>query len=131
MTKNKKNITLLISIYSWDWKYDYDTRTSAFINPIKEDVFEVQIRSIEDMTILSLRLGWKVKFKKPTDKNWYTYRAMTKRLFNKEINESHGNLEPVFSSVIDLMKVKEERRKAKEERNRGTGFNRDYIKWEL
>ncbi|KAB2489986.1 hypothetical protein [Priestia endophytica] len=116
--QNSKSITLLVSIYSWNREDDYDQKTQSFINPIKEDVFEVQIKNIEDMTILTHRLGCKVKYKKPTDKNWYTYRAMTKRLFKKEINESRSHLEPLFSSVIDLKKIMEERKQARLEKER-------------
>ncbi|PLT29219.1 hypothetical protein [Peribacillus deserti] len=84
-------------------------RTRSFNNRIKEDVFKVHIKSIEDMVILTHRLGCKVKYKKPTDKNWYTYRSRVKRLFNKEINECRSHLDPIFSSVVDLKKIMEER----------------------
>jgi molybdopterin converting factor small subunit len=105
--QNTKTTTLLVSIYSWEGR-----------TPKTEDVFEVQIRNMEDMTILTHRLGYKVKYKKPTDKNWNTYRAMTKRLFKKEIHEERENLKPIFVAVNDLNLVLEERRKVKEEKER-------------
>lgn len=111
-------VTLLVSLYSWDRQKDYDQETKTFINPVNEDVFEVKIKGIEDMTILTHRLGYKVRYKKPTDKNWYTYRAMTKRLFRKEIEDSRNHLEPVFSSVVDLRAIMEERQKLIQEKER-------------
>ncbi|MER2079006.1 hypothetical protein [Psychrobacillus psychrotolerans] len=110
MTNNEgsKTVTLLISIYDWNNKEDYDKRNGTFINPVKEDIFKVQIKGIKDMIILTHRLGVKVRYKKPTDKNWYSSRAMIKRLFRKEIDENLTYLEPVISSLIELKKTKEE-----------------------
>jgi len=108
--EDSKAIHLLISLYDWQGNYDYHGK---FLHPIRETIFEVQIRSMKDMVILTHRLGVSVKYKKPTDKNWYTPRAMTRRLFRKEINGDHPYLEQVDSFIIGLRKSKKEYQKSK------------------
>lgn len=85
MTKNKnsKPTLLLVSIYDWD-HLEFNEENEK--NVPKEFVYEFYVRNIEDMVVLSHRFSSKVKYKKPTDKNWYTYRSMVYRLFRKEID---------------------------------------------
>lgn len=44
-------------------------------------VYETDIYSAEDLLALSLTLGRYTKFKRKSDKRWYTFRAFAKRLF--------------------------------------------------
>lgn len=65
--------TIQISVY--DWKN------------MKEYIYESTVSSVEDMIALYYKFNRQVKFKKPTDKNWYYCKTMIKRLFKSEINK--------------------------------------------
>lgn len=76
---------------------------------MEELVYEAQIGSIEDFLALSYRFDKKVKYKKPTDKNWYYAKTMVKRLYKKELL---GRV-PVIKivSTNDLNRIEEENEK--------------------
>jgi hypothetical protein len=90
--------TIQISIYDW--------------SIMEEIVYEAQIGSVSDFLSLTYRFGKKVKYKKPTDKNWYYGKTMIKRLFKKEIA-----IKPTlkFVTTNDLNKIEEDKRKAEHE----------------
>ncbi|QDP39434.1 hypothetical protein [Radiobacillus deserti] len=97
-----KTTTIQISVY------DYNT--------MEELIYETQIGSIEELIALSYRYDKSVKYKKPTDKNWYYCRTMIKRLFKKELNSKNNEVKLVTTN--DLNKVLEERFQAKLEKKR-------------
>lgn len=93
-----KTTTIQISVFDW--------------SNMEEIVYESQIGSVADFLSLTYRFGRKVKYKKPTDKNWYYGKTMIKRLFKKEIA-----IKPTlkFVTTNDLNKIEEEKRKDAEE----------------
>ncbi|HFK1513844.1 hypothetical protein [Bacillus paranthracis] len=97
MTKTTTT-TIQISVYDW--------------SIMEEIVYEAQIGSVTDFLSLTYRFDKKVKYKKPTDKNWYYGKTMIKRLFKEEIA-----IKPTlkFMTTNDLNKIEEEKRKAEEE----------------
>lgn len=54
-------------------------------NILHHMVFEAEIRSVEDLFALSLTKGRYTKFKRTTDKRWYTFRTFAKRLFERQM----------------------------------------------
>jgi hypothetical protein len=92
-----KTTTIQISIYDW--------------GKMEELICESQIGSIEDLVVLSYRFDKSVKYKKPTDKNWYYCKTMIKRLFRDEITAKNDDVKLVTSN--DLKKILEEKFQAK------------------
>lgn len=84
--QESKSTILLVSVYEWD-KYEFNEESQNWERCPREFIHEVYVRDIVDMVVLFQKFGRKVKYKKPTDKNWYTHRAMMNRLFKKEIDE--------------------------------------------
>ncbi|CDQ21808.1 hypothetical protein [Halobacillus karajensis] len=93
-----KTTTIQISIYEW--------------SIMEEIVYETQISSVGEFLALTYRFDKKIKYKKPTDKNWYYAKTMIKRLFKKELS-SKSTIK--FVKTNDLNKMYEEKEKAKEE----------------
>jgi hypothetical protein len=91
--------TIQISIINW--------------SIMEELVYEAQIGSIEDFLALTYRFDKKVKYKKPTDKNWYYAKTMVKRLFKKELVGKSPKIK--FTTANDLKKIEEQKQKIKEE----------------
>lgn len=77
-----------------------------------ELVYEAKINNIADFVALTYRFDKQVKYKKPTDKNWYTARSMMKRLFKNEV----ANNKPIIKIVeINDWKQKREEKRLKAE----------------
>lgn len=54
-------------------------------NVLHHRIFEAEIHSAEELLALSLTLGRYTKFKRTTDKQWYTFRSFAKRLFERQM----------------------------------------------
>ncbi|MDN4493359.1 hypothetical protein [Ureibacillus aquaedulcis] len=93
-----KTTTIQISVYDWYLKHEY--------------IYETQIGSVEDLISLSSQFNKKVKYKKPTDINWYYSKTMIKRLFKKEIASAEYP-EVKLVATNDLNKLIEERHQEK------------------
>ncbi|MDK8643802.1 hypothetical protein [Niallia taxi] len=81
--------TIQISIYNSNRDRSKQLRDTRF-GPFQEwseyeFVYEAEISSIADFIALTYRFDKFVKYKKPTDKNWYTTKIMGKRLFKNEV----------------------------------------------
>lgn len=100
----KQQTTILVSVYSWtvekvekqvpagynnelDFFFDTTVTGDLEITTAQETIYEVEVSSIGDLAELYNRFHCKVQFKKPTDKNWYSYRQMSRRLFKPAISE--------------------------------------------
>lgn len=119
MTNNQtKSTTLLVSVYQWTMetvetplpkKTGAEPSHTRSLPPqhekhvAKEFIYEVQINNIGDLAVLHNRFHNKVRFKKTTDKNWYTYRAMSTRLFKKETSEL--KLIEINSDALDYRRI--------------------------
>lgn len=131
MTNNQiKSTTLLVSVYQWtketvETPLPKKTEVESFFtralppqhekHVAKEFIYEVQINNIGDLATLYNRFHNKVRFKKTTDKNWYTYRAMSTRLFKKGTSEL--KLIEINSDVQDYRRIPQEySRREKRER---------------
>ncbi|HFJ9371738.1 TPA: hypothetical protein ACGW7B_002260 [Bacillus nitratireducens] len=131
MTNNQtKSTTLLVSVYQWTMetvetplpkKNEGKSFFTIALPPqhekhvAKEFIYEVQINNIGDLAVLHNRFHNKVRFKKPTDKNWYTYRAMSTRLFKKETSEL--KLIEINSEALDYRRIPQKNyRREKRER---------------
>lgn len=62
---------------------------------MEELVYEAQVNSLEELISLTYSFGKQVKFKKPTDKNWYYAKTLIKRLFKKDLEK----LKPLIKHV--------------------------------
>ncbi|MDC2863490.1 hypothetical protein [Bacillus sp. BP-3] len=102
--------TIQISIYNSN-----QDRTKQLINsgfgsyyPLSEYefVYEAEISSVADFIALTYRFDKFVKYKKPTDKNWYNAKTMVKRLFKNEV----VNNKPIIK-IIEVNCWKEKREK--------------------
>lgn len=94
--------TIQISIYNW---------------VIDEElIYETQVSSPEEMVALIYSYGKKVRFKKPTDKNWYYGRTLVKRLFKKELK----NVKP----LVKIADSKDLRSKEQIKRDQELGYNK-------
>lgn len=51
-------------------------------------IFESDIRSVEYLLLLSLTHGCHTKFKRKSDKRWYTFRAFARRLIQRRMNNN-------------------------------------------
>lgn len=99
--QNEEPITIFYSIYDfYPTKFFYGTDGYAKRRGPMEYIYEVEIRDMNDFTKLWIKQDKKVKYKKPNDKNWYTYRAMLNRLFKKELNQKAD--EPVLCLMNPL-----------------------------
>lgn len=88
-----------------DYNNDYYGHLDEF-----EIVYETEISSVADFVALTYRFDKLVKYKKPTDKNWYTARSMMKRLFKNEV----VNNKPIIKIVeINDWKQKREEKRLK------------------
>lgn len=96
--KMKETTTIQISVYDW-------------VN-MEEIVYETQVRSVEDMVALTYQFDNKVKYKKPTDQNWYYAKTMLKRLFKQDLIKT-PNIEHIATN--DLNKIYEGNGQAEEE----------------
>lgn len=100
----EKSITILVSVYSWSvekvekqvpagYNHELDLFFNSAVtgyleeNTAQETIYEVEISSIGDLAELYNRFHCNVRFKKPTDKNWYSYRQMSRRLFKPSTSE--------------------------------------------
>jgi hypothetical protein len=110
--KNTKTTTLLVSVYDWNNCEFYEDEQGWFRSP-REFRYEVTVRDIVDMAILFQKFGSRVKYKKPTDKNWYTHRSMMNRLFKKEAAERFDEMEGrllAFNTLTEDILEKEQNR---------------------
>ncbi|RLQ89956.1 hypothetical protein [Falsibacillus albus] len=113
----KSTQTIQISIYKAFGKSRYNNYEYNHLLDEFEFVYEAEVSSVADFIALTYRLNKFVKYKKPTDKNWYTSRTMVKRLFKKEI----VNNKPIIKiAEVNCWeeKQREERLKKEEARKR-------------
>ncbi|WLV25869.1 hypothetical protein QR721_06615 [Aciduricibacillus chroicocephali] len=54
-------------------------------------VYEFEMHSAEELLALSLTEGRYTKFKRTTDKQWYTFRTFAKRLSERQLSEKAFN----------------------------------------
>lgn len=67
--------------------YAIQFRTSEIEgNILHHMVFEAEIHSAEELLALSITLGRYTKFKRTTDKQWYTFRTFARRLFGCQMH---------------------------------------------
>lgn len=103
MINNQNSNATIILVSNYDWCYEeFDEELQTEIPSPKECIHEIYVQNIEDMAVLFHRFGSKAKYKKPTDKNWYTYRAMMNRLFKKEIAKKCIENEGTIVAVNDI-----------------------------
>lgn len=62
-------------------------------------VYEAEVHSAEDLLALSLTKGRYTKFKRTTDKQWYTFRTFAKRLFERQMFEKVFNEFNIFEPI--------------------------------
>ncbi|MBN3553311.1 hypothetical protein JYA63_03470 [Fictibacillus nanhaiensis] len=74
----KNTQTIQISIYN-SFNNSFSEKTEY------EFVYEAKVTCVAEFIVLTYQFNKFVKYKKPTDKNWYTPRTMIKRLFKNEI----------------------------------------------
>ncbi|USL25093.1 hypothetical protein [Priestia megaterium] len=99
--QNSKSIILLVSAYDWN-HYEFNEEEQRWGRFPREFLHEVPVRDIVDMAVLFQKFGSRVKYKKPTDKNWYTHRAMMNRLFKKEADERFDEIGGRLLAVSNL-----------------------------
>lgn len=84
-----KATTILVSVHRLCYDgFNEESQTSTY--SFREVIYEACVQNIGDMAILFHKFGKRAKYKKSTDKNWYTYRTMMNRLFKKEIAEKEN-----------------------------------------
>ncbi len=66
-------------------------------------VFEAEIHSAEDLLALSLTNGRYTKFKRKTDKQWYTFRAFARRLFQRDMFDKVFNEFNIFDPIVEYV----------------------------
>jgi hypothetical protein len=90
---------------NYDCNNDYYSHLEEF-----EFVYEAEISSVADFLALTYRFDKQVKYKKPTDKNWYTAKTMVKRLFKNEVAKN----KPIIKiAEINCWKQKREEKRLK------------------
>ncbi|SIR68450.1 hypothetical protein SAMN05878482_10525 [Peribacillus simplex] len=105
MTNNKDfKTTLLVSTYKWS-RNEFDEIKQKEVKSRKEFIYEVSVRDISDMAVVFHKFGRKVKYKKPTDKNWYTYRTMVNRLFKEEVTQKFSETDGRLVAVNTLVEA--------------------------
>lgn len=88
-----------------------------FGNPMEEKVYEAEVSSIQEFIALSYMNDKKIKYKKATDKTWYTPKALAKRVFKKEFEEL-SNIEVKYVKSNDLDAIFKEKYLKSQERER-------------
>ncbi|MEK4081286.1 hypothetical protein [Solibacillus sp. FSL K6-1126] len=68
-------------------------------NILHHRVFEAEIHSAEELLALSLTQGRYTKFKRTTDKQWYTFRTFARRLFERQMLEKVFNEFNVYDPI--------------------------------
>ncbi|MCU1805168.1 hypothetical protein NVV31_07080 [Cytobacillus firmus] len=91
-----KQQTILVSVYSWEVEkvekqvpvvFEFQNLFGTTVTEnddiitAQETIYEVEVGSLGDLAEIYNRFHCKVQFKKTTDKNWYSYRQISRRLF--------------------------------------------------
>lgn len=66
----------------------YDIQISVFDGG-SESIYQTQVSNLSEFIALTFKHYRQVKYKKPTDKNWYHSKTMAKRLFKSELDIHH------------------------------------------
>lgn len=80
--------------------YTIQFRTTEIIGHIYHHmVYEAEIHTAEELLALSLTQGRYTKFKRTTDKQWYTFRTFAKRLFERQMFDKVSSKFNVFDPI--------------------------------